>query len=382
MPQKKSRQDKEKQVLLGLVQLYISTGKPIGSNTLKENGFEHLSSATIRNYFAKLEKEGFLVQHHASGGRVPTDIAFKLFAMNVLEESSISDDDRNFVESLLGKETKEVSTHLLKTIEALSELSSCPALLLAPRFDQDFIKQVVIVPLDEQKALAAIISDFGMIHPEVLFTPRLLTPQEIDVLHDYFSGRLQGVEKKIEDPLIQQFASRSYNEIILRHVVHYTHFTEQDVYRTGFSKLLQYPEFSEITALAGSLSLFENRGALRALLKECFQKQSLTYWIGRDLTPYTQMETPAAVVAIPYAINHKIVGAIAVLAPQRIEYAHLFSLMQFFAEILSRTLTRSLYRHHIAYRQPQQGVLDLKTGGDHSYAATTRFLLEKQTPPH
>lgn len=57
------KQEKENHILLGLVELYIKTGKPIGSNTLKESGFDHLSSATIRNYFFKLEEQGFLLSN-------------------------------------------------------------------------------------------------------------------------------------------------------------------------------------------------------------------------------------------------------------------------------------------------------------------------------
>ena len=79
-PKQKLRESREKAVLLGLVELYLLTGKPIGSNTLKENGFGHISSATIRNYFAKLEAQGMLKQQHSSGGRTPTPLAYKFYA--------------------------------------------------------------------------------------------------------------------------------------------------------------------------------------------------------------------------------------------------------------------------------------------------------------
>ncbi len=74
------KQDRERKVLLGLVDYYIKTGKPVGSNTLKEVGFEELSSATIRNYFANLEEEGYLSQSHSSGGRIPTNLAYRTYA--------------------------------------------------------------------------------------------------------------------------------------------------------------------------------------------------------------------------------------------------------------------------------------------------------------
>ena len=101
-----SKQDRERDVLLGLVDLYIRHGKPVGSQTLQEEGFEHLSSATIRNYFAKLEMEGFLRQHHTSGGRSPTDKAFRLYA----EEAEARPSPHKPV--LLPHETKTIPIYL------------------------------------------------------------------------------------------------------------------------------------------------------------------------------------------------------------------------------------------------------------------------------
>ncbi|HEX4839979.1 MAG TPA: heat-inducible transcriptional repressor HrcA, partial [Rhabdochlamydiaceae bacterium] len=77
IPRKPPKDKREKWVLLGLVELYLETGKPVGSNTLRENGFDSLSSATIRNYFSKLEEDGFLKQQHSSGGRIPTSSAYR-----------------------------------------------------------------------------------------------------------------------------------------------------------------------------------------------------------------------------------------------------------------------------------------------------------------
>ena len=79
------KQDKEAAILFGLIELYIKTNEPVGSNSLKEKGFDYMSSATIRNYFAKLEEKGLLTQQHASGGRLPTAKAFKLYAEKYLQ---------------------------------------------------------------------------------------------------------------------------------------------------------------------------------------------------------------------------------------------------------------------------------------------------------
>src|SRR5271167_1961788 len=90
-PKKPAKDQRERLILFGLVELYLQTGKPVGSNTLRENGFETLSSATIRNYFAKLEEDGFLKQQHSSGGRIPTTFAYQLYAETHLKSPLIDE---------------------------------------------------------------------------------------------------------------------------------------------------------------------------------------------------------------------------------------------------------------------------------------------------
>src|SRR3970040_685252 len=90
LPAKKlPKTDREQAVLLGFIELYLKTGKPIGSQTLQESGFESLSSATIRNYFSKMEEEGYLKQQHTSGGRIPTAKAFRLYVDRFRNEGTI-----------------------------------------------------------------------------------------------------------------------------------------------------------------------------------------------------------------------------------------------------------------------------------------------------
>ena len=151
---KNSRKDREKDVLLGLVDLYVRHGKPIGSHTLQDEGFAHLSSATIRNYFAKLEIEGFLKQHHTSGGRTPTDKAYRLYAEEELLKPSLNKDDDAFLATLLSVETKTIPIYLQKAAHGVSELTGCSIFLVAPRFDQDFITKIQLMKIDEENKIA------------------------------------------------------------------------------------------------------------------------------------------------------------------------------------------------------------------------------------
>ncbi len=348
-----SRHQREREVLFGLIELYLLDGKPVGSNTLKINGFDHLSSATIRNYFAKLEVEGLLVQHHASGGRVPTDKAFRFYAESCQESPELGRDEEAFLVSLLSKETKEVSLYLQEAVEALSEMSDCAVVISAPRFDQDFVVDVKLLQLDDRRALCVILTDFSLVHTETIYLPKVRDPISVEKIADYFQFRLKGGKRPKLNEEESKFAQTCYNEIILRHFVAYTNMESEDSYRGGFSKLLNHAEFHDPTLLSHALSLLERKGSIQFMLDECFKANSLKFWVGDDLRSAFHEPVSCSLVAVPYRLHTNVVGTIAILGPNRMAYGKIFGLLLRAAELISESLTQSMYKYKITYRQPE-----------------------------
>jgi heat-inducible transcriptional repressor len=351
-PKKPAKDERERRVLFGLVELYLKTGKPIGSNTLRENGFESLSSATIRNYFAKLEDEGYVKQQHSSGGRIPTPIAYKVFAEAYLDQPRISSEETKEIKRLLSKETREVAAYLSQAAEKISEITCCAAFLSAPRFDQDFIIEIKLLFIDQNRLLCVFITDFGLIRTEVLYTDKKISSFTLKRLEGYFNWRLNGMEKPSLDPEEEALGSKFYKELMLRHIVSYTNFSTEDLLQAGFSKLLAYPDFNDATALASGLSLFENKQMLRKLLTGAANEGKLSCWIGDDLLPFSTDATACSVIAIPYKINQTICGAFGILGPNRIPYRELYGQLQQIADAISATLTKSVYKFKLSFRNP------------------------------
>ncbi len=348
-----SRHQREREVLFGLIDLYLLDGKPIGSNTLKVSGFDHLSSATIRNYFAKLELEGYLIQHHASGGRVPTDKAFRLFAEDCQESPELSREDDEILVSILSKETKEVSLYLQEAIEALCEMTDCAVVISAPRFDQDFVIDVKLLHLDERRALCVIMTDFSLVHTETIYLPKMRHPLSVEKIQEYFQFRLKGGKRPKMTDEESKFAQSCYNEIILRHFVAYTNMEKEDLYRGGFSNLLKHSEFHDPTLLSQALALLEKKGTIQFMLDECFKADSLKFWIGEDLKGPIHEAISCSLVAVPYKLHTNVVGTIAILGPNRMNYGKIFGLLLRAAELISESLTNSMYKYKITYRQPE-----------------------------
>lgn len=354
LPAKKlPKTDREQAVLLGVIELYLKTGKPIGSHTLQENGFDSLSSATIRNYFSKMETEGYLKQQHTSGGRIPTEKALRLYADSYRNEGVLEKTQEEVLEEVLKKETKEIATLLHRSADALSELTKCAVFVSAPRFDQDFIQDVRLIQLDSSKLLSVIITDFGLIRTEAVYLEGEVDPPFLRTTEEYFLWRMNKGEKPLfRHETEAKMAQRIYNEIMVRHVVGYANFPEEDILRTGLSKLLAYPEFNDAAALAHSLALLEDENQMRALLRECGKQDRMAVWIGDELHPYVPKDAECAVIAIPYRINQVIAGSIALLGPMRLPYRNLFGIIQVFSEQITRTLTEKVYKYKITFRQP------------------------------
>lgn len=355
------KNDREQVVLLGFIELFLKSSKPIGSQTLQENGFESLSTATIRNYFSKMERHGYLKQQHTSGGRIPTQKAFRFYADHVQEQGVIDAAQEEALMSSLLKENREIATLIHRAAETLSEETKCAVFISMPRFDQDFIHDVRLLQLDSIKLLSVLITDFGLIRTETIYLDQKVETPFLRTTEEYFLWRMNKGEK----PLFQneseaKIAQRIYNEVMVRHVVGYANFPEEDVLRTGLSKLLSYQEFNDAAALAKSLSLLEDKSQMKAILRETVKKNRLMSWIGDELCPYVPPESECAVISIPYRINQATAGAVAILGPMRLPYRNMFGICQAFSELLSRKLTETIYKFQISFRQPQSSEILLE----------------------
>lgn len=371
-----AKSEREEAILFGLVKLYLKSGQPIGSNTLKESEFDSLSSATIRNYFAKLEMGGYLEQVHSSGGRIPTPKALKAYALNMSETRALSDEEELILNAPFTSETKEVVALLHEAIDALSELTKTPVVISSPRFDQDQIQDVQLVKLDDRRLLAVIVTQFGLVHTETLIVQAPLSHHALKRIESHVRATFLNLEEFELDEEEEALAKHLTHELFLRHIARYAHFTSNDIYKTGFAKLLSYPELQDATALAGSLSLFESSHLMGQLLGDCMKSGELTLLIGEeDLAPYVTTPKTTAVIAIPYAIQGKIAGCIALLGPTRLDYPKHFSLLRAFSETLSQILTKSTSAFKITFRQPKQGFVDIKTDDK-----TVELYLEDQRP--
>lgn len=348
-----SKEEREKLVLMSCIEHYIQTSRAVGSNTLKDEAFKDLSSATIRNYFAHLEEEGYLVQLHASGGRIPTDKGWRWYAEQVRGDLS----DR--YEPLLDIEADRIAPFLQEALEWLSKRVKGAAFLTSPRFDHDYIIALKPVLIDPKRCLFACVTQFGQVQTEILPVSGSWSQHRVMRLERYLRWRLSGSavddSPKVEEEEAKE-DERIYQELMLRYIVSYSTFNDEELFRCGFSELLHSEDLKDPALLAGTLSLFENRKGMRHLLRDTMKHNRLQVWVGQDLAHVHEGGLNATLIGAPYSIGNKNVGAVALLGPNRIDYRDWMETLTHFTQEISKKLTEAVYKYQISYRMPDLSV--------------------------
>jgi heat-inducible transcriptional repressor len=347
--QKEKRNKRAFEVLFSLIELYLQTGKPVASNTLKDERLPHLSSATIRNYFAELEESGLLEQMHTSGGRVPTTEALRLFANSCSQNKKIDPKDEVFFLNHLDFKTVALQRSLELAVEALSEATGLAALITSPRFDQDFIKDIRLFVLDSTRVLSVIITRFSVCYTDILHIPKKLSSFSAKRIETFFKSKLQPKEVVLEELSTEEMpiAVQLYQEISLRFMVRYANFTSDEVMKAGLYRLLNYTEFHDPALLGSTLTLMESPTKVHEMIQRTMRADNVSYQIADPVNHET------TVLSIPYRVQGKRVGAIALFGPKRIPYPRLFALLNHFRNLFEKQLDQVIQANNISLRTPE-----------------------------
>jgi heat-inducible transcriptional repressor len=363
MNKRAGRKDREKKILFSLVEHYLRTGKPVGSQSLQEEVLADISPATIRNYFVSLEHDGYLKQQHLSGGRVPQARAFVEYAKQCFDElANENSSERTPLPIKKSITSHDVVTFLQLAADCLSQQAGAPVAITSPRFDHDVITEVKFVFLDVQRTLAVITTEFGFVHTAVLYSAFPFSLAFLKKADRFAKSRLfrEVLETDFFEGDELDHVLKLYQEAMASYFVSYSSISQEDIWRTGFSHLLTRPEFEETHALSAPLSLFENANALRGFSRDAIRSGHLRFWIGEELSPYAVGEPNCAVISIPYNVGNHPVGALTIIGSMRVFYLELFRLMRDAAEQLSSVLTNCFVHNRMTYRMPESRSLLVK----------------------
>jgi len=324
--------------LSAVIEDFIYTAEPVGSQRLVEKCGLSVSSATVRNELSALEELGYLSHPHTSAGRVPTDMGYRFYV------DSLSEDGTGQMAELSSFSiglTMEIGDLMRETSHFLAGLTRTMAVVYAPDIKRERVKHIDLIGLGSAKVMIVVILSNGSISKQLFDSVRdapaeaLLTLEKR--LNEAFVGKLVDDLAMVDMP--NEGSSASEAALLKRlcsAVVDSLSVDVSDrVYHDGATQLLEYPELGGLEEMRQALTLIEHNYRLFEWLREAAEAGELIVRIGAEnelaLVGYT-------VIASGYEVRGEAAGALGVIGPTRMDYRRAISAVCQIADKLGEAL--------------------------------------------
>ncbi len=341
--------ERSRQIFRHIVENYLDTGDPLGSRSLSRHLSVSLSPATIRNVMSDLEMLGLIYAPHTSAGRMPTETGLRFFVDSFMEIGNLNGEDRQSIESQVkAASVDQTFDHVLsEASQLLSGLSHSAGLVITAKNDLR-LKHIEFIRLEPTKALAVIVGESGSVENRIITllpgtTSSSLTEaanflnaklagrtigeanQEIEALHVAAKKELDGLTRKMVDAGIAVWAGTSGDTLGQLIVSGHSHLV---------GDLETSQELERIRQLFEELEAKENFMKLLELTEE---GDGVRIFIGSENKLFSL--SGSSVVVAPYRDNQqKVIGALGIIGPTRLNYARIVPMVDFTAKVISRIL--------------------------------------------
>ena len=334
--------DRAREVLRLVVESYVETGEPVGSRALTRKITETLSPATIRNIMADLQDLGLLYAPHTSAGRLPTDAGLRLFVSGLLEVGNVSEEERESIEARCAAVGRSVTETFEQATALLSGLSRCASLVMAPKAEQP-LKHIEFVPLGPGRALVVTVNQAGHVENRLIETPIGMPASALIEATNYLNARLIGRTLDEARRFIQEdlrLKRAELNDLTARVIesglASWAGEPGSALIVRGQARLLE--DITAIADLERVRSLFDalERGeSFMRLLELTNTGEGVQIFIGADNPLFAN--TGCSMVVAPFRdSNERILGAIGVIGPTRLNYARIIPLVDYTARAIGR----------------------------------------------
>ena len=339
-------EQRRNRILELVIEAYVSTASPVGSEFVSRKLRASLSPATIRNIMVELEEAGFLEQPHTSAGRVPTDRGYRFYVDAVMDARRISPEELRQMEALIQPMELDMDQLMGRASAVLSGLTEQAAFAVAPTVKRSTVKQIELVPLSVRKILCVLVANEEMIASHVVEIAEPMTRDEAAALGRFINAELSGLsfndllgslERRMlaESDSFYHLVKRSLN--ILQHALS----TEPNerLFLEGTSYIVSQPEFSRDPRKAHRLLKgLDAEDVLLEHIRQDITSDGVRVRIGREVQ-VPGLDDCSYLMA-PFAIGEDVVGGVGVLGPKRMDYARMRSLVEGMGRCITELLTR------------------------------------------
>jgi heat-inducible transcriptional repressor len=337
--------ERARDIFRRVVETYLETGEPVGSRTVSRGGLS-LSPASIRNTMQDLTALGLLAAPHTSAGRLPTHAGLRLFVDGLMEIGDVGEEDRQLIETRLAARGRSFEEALDEASALLSGLAGGAGMVVTPARDAG-VKHVEFVALNAGQALAVMVFEDGSIENRLMSTSPGLTPSILQEASNFLNARLRGrtlADTKVEIASELAKARQELDMAAARLVEDGMAAwggagpADRALIVRGRANLLgdatAREDLDRVRLLFDDL---EQKEQLIGLLDDVRDAQGVRIFIGAETRLFSL--SGSAVIAAPYMTGRqRVVGAIGVIGPARLNYARVIPLVDYTARALGRLL--------------------------------------------
>jgi len=332
--------EREKTVLELVMEYYILSAEPIGSNIISKTMNNKLSSATIRNTMGDLETLGFLYKPHSVAGRVPTSKAFRYYVNNLPPRGVPGKKELRALESLVKPRYVHVEDVMEDASKILAAISSCTSIVIEPKVDMMLFQEVEFVKLSRHTILMVFITSSGTVHKRLVETDEDLSMNVLAEMKEYMNDKFSGIPfYALKNALLQDLQKDRETFTMLHEKIKDTLDTiigeeeKREIYIEGTSKMIGVPEFTDIERLKELFKALENKEKLLKLFDRCLRQEGVNVVIGNESDVREMWDI--SVIMSPYQISDKSWGVLGVIGPVRMNYSKIIPLVDYTARAMT-----------------------------------------------
>ena len=318
--------ERKQKILEAIIRNYMETGEPVGSRTVSKYPDLNLSSATIRNEMSDLEEMGYILQPHTSAGRIPSDKAYRLYVDTILQRK---DEEVSEMKELMVEKADKIDLLLQQVAKLLAQNTNYTSMVTKPKYQHKRIKFIQLNQMSERQLLVIVVLDNNHVSNKFI---NLMTDADENVIAQMnflMNTALTGLDfTEINMAIMQQIKEKAgeYGELAssildcISEVM--TEEDDSEIYTSGATNILKYPELSDKEKMTGLLSTFEEKQMLSAWANdeppEDDKEHGIQVYIGEE-SPVESMKD-CSVVTATYRIKEGVYGKIGIVGPKRMDY--------------------------------------------------------------
>ncbi|MBR1413554.1 MAG: heat-inducible transcription repressor HrcA [Bacilli bacterium] len=327
--------ERREELLKVIVENYIKTVKPVGSRSLCETF--NCSSATIRNEMGVLEDLGYIEKNHISSGRIPSEKGYKYYVDHLMKPKELTGEDVLKLQTIFTNHDLKLSDAISKCMEIISDITNYTSVVLGTSSSENALQQVNIIPLTNEKIVAVVVTDKGIVENKQFTLPPKTNIQELVKTSEIINKMLVGtpideVSNRLEFE-IKPIISRQINQYEAVYNIFHDAFNDfvkntTNVHVSGKSKMLNQPEYNNTEDIRRLVNKFEDENLIRKLVEDK-ENNRVNVYIGEE----NDFDNDVTIVKSKYNINGE-EGTIAIVGPKRMEYDKVVGLLDYITKNL------------------------------------------------